>query len=95
MSGRRVCRHCARCAATRPRGLCWACFNDPAVRVLYPTHPTLGRTGVGLSSARSRELPAEPTAAPPGTDDKMAVLEQRAAEGVCLWHPADARCADE
>lgn len=30
------CRHCKRRKATRARGLCFACYFAPAIRVLYP-----------------------------------------------------------
>jgi hypothetical protein len=35
-------------------------------------------------------LPASPTSAPPGSPEKVRVLEERAALGVSLWHPLDA-----
>ena len=37
-----------------------------------------------------RPLPIEPTIAPPGSMQKIAVLHQRAMAGVDLWHPDDA-----
>lgn len=33
----RLCRHCGREPANRPRGLGWACFYTPGVRDLYPS----------------------------------------------------------
>ena len=35
-------------------------------------------------------LPDQPTEARPGTEEKLKVFEQRAAQGVSLFHPADA-----
>jgi hypothetical protein len=35
-------------------------------------------------------LPSAPTAALPGTPEKVAVLEQRARLRQALWHPLDA-----
>jgi hypothetical protein len=35
-------------------------------------------------------LPDHPTTALPGSPEKVAVLEARAALGVSLWHPGDA-----
>lgn len=29
------CRHCRKNGRTRPRGLCYPCFGDPAIRRLY------------------------------------------------------------
>lgn len=37
------------------------------------------------------ELPALPTAYPPGTVGKLYVMMQRAERGECLWHPQDSR----
>ncbi len=30
------CKHCHRRKVTRPRGLCYACHQTPAIKVLYP-----------------------------------------------------------
>lgn len=30
------CRHCKEKRANRPRGLCWTCFADVAIRNSYP-----------------------------------------------------------
>jgi hypothetical protein len=43
---------------------------------------------VGLSP-RARPLPSSPTAALPGSPEKIAVLEQRALLGQQLFHPDD------
>lgn len=32
---RRICRHCRKCAVTRPRGLCWVCYYTPGVKDAY------------------------------------------------------------
>lgn len=32
-----ICRHCKRHEANRPRGLCWSCYYNPAITVLYPS----------------------------------------------------------
>jgi hypothetical protein len=39
--------------------------------------------------AYASPLPPAPTAARPGSHEKVAVLEARAAAGYALWHPAD------
>ncbi|HZT81215.1 MAG TPA: hypothetical protein VFA26_13380 [Gemmataceae bacterium] len=36
-------------------------------------------------------LPPAPTAAPPGSPEKIRVLAERARMRVALWHPLDAR----
>lgn len=39
--------------------------------------------------------PAKPTKHGPGTEGKIAVLEERAGRGEGLWHPGDAQGQDE
>jgi len=84
---RPLCRHCNRKFVNRPRGLCWTCWYTPGVRALYPSTSKFARRGVPDYCGRS-PLPS-PTAAPPGSPEKVAVLEARAARGQALWHPAD------
>ena len=85
-----LCRHCTKRKATRSRGLCWTCFYSPA-RALYAADgpQKYARRGVADTYA-PRPLP-EPTAARPGTPQKLAVIEARAAARLALFHPADAR----
>lgn len=66
--------------------LCRRCYETPAVRELYPVpdkyaarEPVVAYTGE----------PTEPTDAAPGTADKVAVMEARAACGQSLFHPLD------
>lgn len=84
-----LCRHCQKVKSNRPRGLCWSCYYTPGVRDLFPSTSKFARRGVGTSN-RGGPLP-EPTDALPGTPEKVAVLEERARLGQCLWHPLDAR----
>lgn len=86
------CRHCGKGPASRPRGLGWCCYYRPGVREQYPPCSKYGRRGVGIG-ARGDALP-EPTAAAPGTGEKVGVLEQRAELGLQLWHPDDAFVGD-
>lgn len=37
--GRPTCKHCRKAVAYRPRGLCWCCYQDRAIRALYPAVP--------------------------------------------------------
>src|SRR5206468_11603703 len=84
-----LCRHCNRVPSNRPRGLCWACYYTPGVRELYPSTSKFARRGVGNFCGRA--LPtAVPTAALPGTPEKVAVLEERARTRQDLWHSRDA-----
>jgi len=83
------CRHCHEAKANRPRGLCWSCYYQPGVRKHYPSTSKFARRGVGNFSG-SRPLSPSPTAALPGTPEKLAVLEERARLNLALWHPRDA-----
>jgi hypothetical protein len=87
---RPVCRHCKRNTVCRPRGLCWTCWFWPGVRERYGPVNKFGNRGSGLCAA-GRKLPAVPTTALPGTSTKMVVMMHRAAAGVVLFHPEDAR----
>lgn len=83
-----LCRHCNRVPCNRPRGLCWSCYYRPGVRERYPSTSKYARRGVpGHAAGRP---PPEPTAALPGTPEKVAVLGRRARLGQALWHPRDA-----
>ena len=84
-----VCKHCRKSKVNRPRGLCWTCYYTPGVKDLYPSTSKFARRGVGNFNGNA-PLP-EPTTAPPGTAEKMAVLEMRAQLKQALWHPLDAQ----
>lgn len=89
----KLCRHCEKNKCNRTRGLCWRCFYTPGVRDLYPSTSKFARiSGVGLGQLALAELP-EPTSALPGSIEKVAVLAERAARGLALWHPLDIRDA--
>lgn len=87
-----LCRHCKKVRSNRPRGLCWSCYYKPAVRVLYPSTSKFARRGVG-NFCGTAPLPDLPTIAPPGSDAKIRVLSERAAQRRSLWHPDDALLA--
>jgi hypothetical protein len=59
------------------------------VRELYPSTSKYGRRGQGNFN-RNAPLPTFPTAALPGTAEKIAVLEERVRLKQTLWHPDDA-----
>ena len=84
-----MCRHCGRVPPSRPRGLCWSCYYSPGVREKYPSTSKFARRGVCDFNGRAA-LAAAPTSAPPGSAEKVAVLEERARLGLSLWHPLDA-----
>lgn len=84
-----ICRHCQRVKSNRPRGLCWSCYYAPGVREQFPSTSKFARRGISDFNGRA-QLP-EPTAALPGSAEKVRVLEERARLGQALWHPHDAR----
>ena len=84
-----ICRHCKKSKVNRPRGLCWSCYYTEGVKDQYPSTSKYARRGVGNFNGNA-PLPV-PTTAPPGTPEKMAVLEERARLKQALWHPLDAR----
>ncbi len=85
-----VCRHCHQGKVNRPRGLCWTCYYRPGVRERYPSTSKFARHGLG-NFFGATPMPTRPTAAPPGSPEKVAVLEERARLNQSLWHPDDAR----
>lgn len=84
-----LCRHCQKVRSNRPRGLCWSCYYRPGVRDQYPSTSKYARRGVSDFNGRTKGLD-EPTLALPGTDEKVAILAERARRGLSLWHPNDA-----
>jgi len=84
-----VCRHCLKGPVNRPRGLCWSCYYRPGVRDRYPSTSKYARRGVGNFNGPT-PLPAAPTSAAPGSEEKVAVLAERARLRQSLWHPLDA-----
>jgi hypothetical protein len=73
----------------RPRGLCFDCYYTPGVREHYPSTSKVARRGV-QDRQGAIPLPPEPTASPPGSPEKVAVLEERARLHQQLWYPDDA-----
>ena len=85
-----ICRHCQKVKSNRPRGLCWSCYYRPGVRDQYPSTSKYARRGVSDFNGKTAQA-ALPTNALPGTEEKVAVLAERARLGLSLWHPLDAR----
>lgn len=83
-----MCRHCSKVKINRPRGLCWSCYYTPGVKALHPSTSKYAQRGVGNITG-NRPLPKVPTDAEPGSEEKIAVLEERAKRGECLFHPRD------
>ena len=72
-----TCRHCQKSKVNRPRGLCWSCYYKPGVRDQYPSTSKYARRGVG-NFCGSAPLPTCSTTAAPGSEEKIAILAQRA-----------------
>ncbi|MFO0926394.1 MAG: hypothetical protein U0736_05055 [Gemmataceae bacterium] len=85
-----LCRHCQKVRSNRPRGLCWSCYYTPGVRDQYPSTSKYARRGVSDFNGQAVTA-AQPTAALPGTQEKVDILAERARRGLALWHPLDAR----
>jgi hypothetical protein len=90
------CRHCRRRKRCRPRGLCFTCHRRPEVRAKYPVGSAAGANAIYAKRAepdtnRQKPLPAEPTDAPPGSEEKMQVMRERLRAGFQLHHPGDRR----
>lgn len=78
-----VCQHCHKGKVNRPRGLCWGCWHDPAVRFIYPVgsgNPDTARYVPKTYGGRGRgEEDDEPT---------MEELERMIAEQYPTMPPA-------
>jgi len=84
-----ICQHCNQHIASRPRGLCWTCYYTPGLRDGYPVKDSpSNRRGHGFAVVRTSTAES-PTAAAPGSEEKIAVLEARMKAGQDLWHPDD------
>lgn len=80
------CRHCKVRVGNRQKGLCWSCSLDDSVRSLYPTTSKYGRRGVGLVAMKGSTTP---TVYEAGSDEKIAIMAERAAAGLPLFDPSD------
>jgi len=92
MKIKKKCLNCKIKNAGRPRGLFWTCFYLPGVRDKFAPVSIHGTYGASRNESwRSRSpLPPEPTLAPPGSEEKQAVMQERASKGYSLFHPLDA-----
>ncbi len=90
---RERCLHCQGIVVwPMPRGLCRDCYYQPSIRARYPSLATRGaERGSGIGGCNGAREHWLPTSELPGTEGKLRVLEQRAADAVPLFHPRDAR----
>jgi len=87
-----LCRHCHRYANRVRgcrRGLCRKCYDTPGLQEVYQSTSKFANRGVRDFYGKT-PLPLWPTAAMPGTPEKVAVMYTRALLGTSLFHPADA-----
>ena len=87
-----ICRHCQTSKVNRPRGLCWSCYYRPGVRDQYPSTSKYARRGEGNFCGHA-PLPSCSTVAAPGSEEKIAILAERAKNKQSLWHPKDVTVA--
>lgn len=86
---RLLCRHCQKKKVNRPRGLCWACYYRHGVRDLYPSTSKYARRGITANSSGGKD---EPTDEPPGSEEKIRVMERRAKLGLDLFQDGEPEC---
>lgn len=86
-----LCQHCHTRGQSKARKLCSACYADLAIRNAYPrVDDRFGvNSGANVPPNAAPPLPAEPTQANPGSEEKIAVLEARYARGEAIFHPDD------
>lgn len=85
----KACPQCRQpMAGIAVRGVCWACFRDPARRPPPSFDGEPNRRSGGVR--RQGRTPAHPTPFYPGTPEKVAVMEWRASRGESCFHPDDA-----
>lgn len=85
------CEHCKVGARSRPRGLCWTCYYDDAIREQYTSRRNQFCGMDRESLVKTPPVDPVPTHHLPGTAEKFQVLIARASAGYQLFNPADAR----
>lgn len=86
-----TCRHCKREMRIYGRGLCYTCFTTRSIRVMYPrgSHGGIANVKRGDGVDNARRPASCPTSAQPGSVEKIAVMQWRAAMGEEVFHPQD------
>ena len=86
-----ACLHSKKHKVSRPRGLCWSCWNHPGVKEKYPVLSCLqNHRGVGNRGQNCVRPPSVPTGHPPGSPGKVEEMARRAEEGRPLFVKGDA-----
>lgn len=85
------CKHCGKVGLTRSRGLCYACYQNYEIRKQYGSYTKVPFGSEFNLDSRSRPLPLpdQPTEAVPGSEQKVAIMEQRLQSGRSIFHPHD------
>ena len=83
-----MCRRCRVKKANRPRGLCWTCYHTPGAIDLFPSTSKFAYCEVTDFYGKVKPPPV-PTNALPGSDEKVAVMAERASGFFSLFHPSD------
>lgn len=92
---RPLCKHCETRVSSVgcSRGLCNSCRHDPEIRGRFQLSPEMQRyaeKGLGGNIKRLRK-PKSPTAAEPGSAEKIEVMQNRVLNGEELHHPLDVK----
>ena len=85
------CRNCQLRKGCRAHGLCYLCCRYEEIRARHRPVASTVRVSTAPNYYGPSPLPRTPTAAIPGSAEKIAVLAERAILGVALFHPEDAR----
>jgi hypothetical protein len=89
MAGQRiVCVSCGQTRYPKFQRLCWKCAAKPEIRARHWTDERGGRRGIPDRYGASPPC-LLPTDAPPGSEEKILVLMERAANGQSLFHEGD------
>jgi hypothetical protein len=90
------CVHCHRFRSRNAgRELCPECHAKPGVRAQYPlVGKKKGKPQENGHGMHSPSGQPEKTLALPGTEEKIAALEERARSGLELWHKQDRQYDD-
>lgn len=82
------CVHCGK-RRKKARGLCHKCHSTHCIRERYEVSDSPSTRRAEPDCTGTRPLPDAPTTARPGSEDKLAVLAERAARRQQLHHPDD------
>ncbi len=86
-----TCRHCHARPISEARGLCHGCYGVLEIRNLYPTSTGCYCRRPLAHGNESLPLADAPTAERPGSEEKIDVMQARAAAGRAVFHPGDWR----